>query len=429
MRKTVTEKKLEVITEKTLVCGIDIAKKVHWAQFVDWRGVPVGKAVRFENSKAGFEYIVAEAQRRCKQAGKKTLIMGMEPTGPYWKALAWWIKVEGLYVVGVNTHHTKQSKSLDDNSPTKNDKKDALVIARLVKDGRYFEPYLPEDVYAELRVASNNRIMLMKRQNAVKNRIVGMLDEYFPEFITVFKCPFQGKASLQILKVCPFPRYILELGMEGVLAEVKKAVRKTVGKKKVRQLLAAASVSVGVGHGLDSARMQLRLLLDELELLGNQLEQVETHMRELLEETGYKELLLGIDGVGTVSAASLLGEIGDPLRFDNPRQIHRMAGYNLVENSSGQSKGRTSISKRGRKQLRALLYRMAIVMVANNSELKKLYQYLRTRPENPLKSKQALIVISKKIITIVYRMLKTNTEYRPALVLGTARKQQLGLAA
>ena len=106
-----------------------------------------------------------------------------------------------------------------------------------------------------------------------------------------------------------------------------------------------------------------------------------------------------------------------------------MAGYNLVESSSGQNKSRTSISKRGRKNLRSLLYRMAMVMVSNNNELKQLYQYLRTRPDNPLKGKQALVVISKKIVTIIYRMLKTRTEYRPAIVLGEVRKQQLGLAA
>ncbi len=140
-------------------------------------------------------------------------------------------------------------------------------------------------------------------------------------------------------------------------------------------------------------------------------------------------MLVGIKGVGIVSAAAFLAEIGDPMRFDNPRQIHRMAGYNLVENSSGQNKSGTSISRRGRKQLRALLFRMAMVMVCRNNELKQLYQYLRTRPANPLKGKQALIVISKKIVTIMYQIIKTNAVYQPALVLGPVRKQQLGLAA
>lgn len=428
MKKTGMEK-LEAITSKTLIVGIDIAKNVHWAQLVDYRGIPIGKAVRIENNKTGFEHIVAETMDVCKTKGIENVLFGMEPTGPYWKALAWWLKTKGFKVVGVNTYHTKQAKELDDNSPTKNDKKDALVIARLVKDGRYFEPYLPEKVYGELRVTSNSRVRLVKRMNGIQNRMTGMLDEYFPEYTTVFKCPLKGKASMQILKSCSFPKFILELGMNGVLAEVKKAVKKSVGKKKVEKLMEAARHSVGVEYGLDSARLQLQMLIEELEFLQKQLDEVEKRMAELLQQTGYAEQLLGIKGIGIVSAASFLGEIGNPMRFDSPRQISRMAGYNLVENSSGQSKSGTCISKRGRKQLRALLYRMAMVMVARNNELKELYRYLTTRKNNPLKKKQALIVISKKIITIIYQILKTNKKYEPVLVLGGYRKEQISLAA
>lgn len=428
MKRTGMEK-LEAIGPKTMVGGIDIAKKVHWARFVDWRGIPIGKAIRIENNKEGFAHIVAEIERLRMQAGMEDVVLGMEPTGPYWKALAWRLKSMGLHVVTVNTHHTKQAKELDDNSPTKSDQKDALVIARLVKDGRYYEPYLPEDVYAELRVCANSRISLVRKMNSVKNRVTGLLDEYFPEFSSVFKKPLKGKASLHLLKTCPFPNHLLELGMEGVLAEVKKAVKKSVGKKKVVALLAVAKDSVGVTYGLESARMQLRLLVEELTFLSGQLEQIEARMDVLLEHTGYKEQLIGIKGIGVISAAAFLGEIGDPMRFDNPRQISRMAGYNLVENSSGQNKSGTSISKRGRKQLRALLYRMALVMVSKNNELKQLYQYLIGRKDNPLKKKQAMVVISKKIITIIYQMLKTNQDYQPTLVLGPVRREQLGLVA
>jgi len=76
----------------------------------------------------------------------------------------------------------------------------------------------------------------MKRHNAIKNTITAVLDEYFPEFGTVFKQPFKGKASMQVMKSCPFPSLILELGVDGVLAQIKKAVKKTVGFKKAKQL-------------------------------------------------------------------------------------------------------------------------------------------------------------------------------------------------
>ncbi|MBP2656564.1 MAG: transposase [Firmicutes bacterium] len=332
-------------------------------------------------------------------------------------------------MVMVNPYHTKRAKELDDNSPTKNDKKDALTIAKLVSDGRYYEVYMPQDVFAELRVLSTARISLMKRYNAIKNTITAMLDEYFPEIVTVFKNPLKGKAALQILKSCPFPALILKLGVEGILAEIKKAVKKTVGRKKAKQLLEVAKTSIGVGYGIASAKLKLGLMIEELELLIKQLEQIERAMEKALADIGFGDIILRIPGIGIVTAASFFGEIGDPMRFDNPRQISRMAGYNLVEDSSGKNKSGTVISKRGRKNLRNILYQIARTMVAVNNEMKELYVYLKTRSSNPLKRKQALVVIAKKVITVIYNLVKKKAEYRAELVLGEFRKNQIKQAA
>ena len=59
-----------------------------------------------------------------------------------------------------------------------------------------------------------------KRKKSIINTITAVLDEYFPEYGTVFKQPFKGKASMHLLKVCPIPKFILELGEDGVLDEI-----------------------------------------------------------------------------------------------------------------------------------------------------------------------------------------------------------------
>jgi transposase len=428
--KNRTNQRLEEITANTLVVGVDIAKSVQWARFVDCRGLEVGKAMSFKNDRQGFEKIVARIEAICNLNARRerydNVAIGMEPTGHYWKALD--LIKAGYRVVGVNPYHTKKSKELDDNSPTKNDAKDALTIARLVKDGRYFNPYLPQDVYAELRVLGNSRASIIKRGNAVKAGITAVLDEYFPEIWTVFKYPLKGKASRQILKACPFPANIISLGAEGVLAEFRKAVKKTVGAKKAGQLVAAAEQSIGVDCGLESSRLKMSWLLDDLEHAERHLADVETAMGEMLSATGYAEQMLGIKGIGVVTAAGFLGEVGDPLRFDSARQIANYAGYNLVEDSSGKSKSGTRISKRGRKQLRSALYQMAFTMVGQNAEMKLLYKHLTAREKNPLKKKQALVVVSKKIITVIYALLKKQDSYKPELVFGAVRKEMLSAA-
>ena len=427
--KNRTNQRLEEITAGTLIVGVDVAKSVQWARFVDYRGVEIGKALSFQNNRKGFESIVARIHEICKMKmlryAIETVMIGMEPTGHYWKALANYLIEAGYRVVGVNPYHTKKSKELDDNSPTKNDKKDAITIARLVKDGRFFDPYLPQEVYGELRGLTNARVSVMKRDSAVKNTITAILDEYFPEIWTVFKKPLKGKASRQILRSCPFPSLILAISEDDILVEIKKAVKKTVGIKKVRQLMSAAKDSVGVRYGLDAAKMRLGWLLDELDLIEKQLCEVEQAMGTALSETGYAAQILGIKGIGIVTAASFLGEVGDPLRFQNARQIANYAGYNLVEDSSGKSKSGTCISRRGRSQLRSVLYQMAFSMVGNNAEMKALYKHLTTRKANPLKKKQALVVISKKIITVIYSLLKKEDQYNPSLVLGAVRKEMM----
>lgn len=428
-KKNRSNKKLEAITFKTLVVGVDIAKHTQWARFVDCRGIEHGKAVRFENNKNGFYTILARIYEICKQEDFEKVVVGMEPTGHYWKAFAnFLMKQAKITVVLVNPYHTKKAKELDDNSQTKSDKKDALTIARLVKDGRYFETYLPHDVYAELRGLTTARNSINKRKRSVMNTITAVLDEYFPEFTEVFKHPFKGKASMHLLKVCPIPRYILELGEEGVLAEIRKAVKKTVGRKKAIQLVETAKESIGVDYGEYAARFKIQQMMEELELLIRQLEEVETKMAETLKKTEVSEYLLSIHGMGVVSLATCLGELGDPLRFEDARQMSRMAGYNLIEDSSGTNQSGTCISKRGRKNLRCVLYQIAVTMVATNKELRCLYDYLKTREKNPLKKMQALVVISKKVLTLIFTLSKKKEYYDPKLVFGAYRKSQLQAA-
>jgi transposase len=151
-------------------------------------------------------------------------------------------------------------------------------------------------------------------------------------------------------------------------------------------------------------------------------------MSKTLQATGISEYLLSIKGIGVVSLAVCLGEMGDPMRFHDPRQLSRLAGYNLIEDSSGKNKSGTCISKRGRKGLRRVLYQMALTSVAVNPEIRKLYHYLKTRAENPLKKMQALVVISKKLLTLIFALAKKKQYYDASKVFGEVRRNQLTAA-
>ncbi len=158
MKSNTQNAKIEAITEKTLVLGIDIGSEMHYARAFDYRGIEYSKKpFKFSNTEAGFvtfkEWILDLKERH----EKDKVIPGMEPTGHYWFNLGKFLQDNEMKPVLVNPHHVKKSKELDDNNPTKNDRKDPKVIAGLVREGRYMIPYLPDGVYADLRTASNIR--------------------------------------------------------------------------------------------------------------------------------------------------------------------------------------------------------------------------------------------------------------------------------
>ncbi|UNJ81243.1 Mobile element protein (plasmid) [Metabacillus dongyingensis] len=175
--------KISQITSETLIVGVDIAKHNHVARAQDFRGLELGKTCFFENTKEGFQSFLDWIDQLVKGCKLNQVIVGMEPTGHYWLNLAHLLKENDIKFVSVNPLHVKRSKELDDNSPTKNDVKDAKVIAQLVKDGRYAEPTIPQGVYAELRVAKKLRDLLNVDLQIVQGQIHNWLDRYFPEFI------------------------------------------------------------------------------------------------------------------------------------------------------------------------------------------------------------------------------------------------------
>ncbi len=104
-------------------------------------------------------------------------------------------------------------------------------------------------------------------------------------------------------------------------------------------------------------------------------------------------------------------------RFSHPKQIQKLAGLNLRENSSGEHKGQTTISKRGRKRLRALLFRAMLPLVAKNQEFKQLHKYYTTRSINPLKKIQSITALCGKLIRIFYAVMTKDIEYNPEKML------------
>lgn len=404
-------KRLNQLTDKTLIVGVDIAKEFHVARAQDIRGVEFGKSIKFNNSLPGYLEFESWIREIKLTENKEFVIVGMEPTGHYWLNIARYLKYKEEYtVVTVNPMHVKKIKELDDNNQTKTDKKDAKIIAQLVKDARYSTPNLLEGEYEELRNAKNLRQVVVKDLNRTKNQVHNWLDRYFPEYKEAY-VGWESKSFIKIIKKYIFPSEIQKVSPNEIYKMLPPKMRRGVGLKKIERLVTASKNSIGITEGLTFAEMEIKYLLEKHEGFIQQIKEIDNHVTGLCSNLEETKKIVQIKGIGIVTASGIVAELGDIRKYKNAKQIIKMAGLSLIENSSGKMKGKTSISRRGRKDLRRILYQVILGMIRSNIAFKEMYIYYTTRSKNQLTGKQAIIALCRKLLRIIHTIILKDIDY------------------
>lgn len=429
MKYNTQNEKIEAITDNTMVVGIDIGSEEHYARAFDNRGRELSvKPFSFHNDEEGFASLISWMEELKQKHDMRHVMPGMEPTGHYWFDLAAFLQKNDMRPVHVNPYHVKQSKELDDNNPNKTDRKDPKVIAGLVNEGRYSYPYIPEGIYAEIRSLSNQLAWSQKVLTGLKNRLARWFSIYFPEYREVYKNLY-AVSGMMILRKAPLPADIAALGVQGVNQIWRDAKMKAVGLKRAMTLVNAAMNSIGKTEGPEAARIELKNLLEDIDRYMNRINELMTLLTEKASEIPYIDKLLRIRGVGPKTAYGFIAEVGDIRRFDDPKQLQKLAGFAIVESSSGKHQGEHHISYRGRKRLRYVLYEAALSVVGQNPEFKGIYQYYTTRKLNPLKKMQALVAIACKLIRVFYVILAKGVDYDGTKMLNDIRRPQEDMKA
>lgn len=403
MKNNTRNERINQVNEHTLVIGIDIAKSTHYACAIDDRGREWGKPWKVPQSKEGFWAFAQVVREHMEAAGKTNVFVGFEATGHYWMNLAAFLDLLDWPYVLVNPMHVKRSKELDDNMPTKSDAKDARVIAKLLPSGNYWIPRKRSEIDHVMRRGAAVRERLRKDMAAIKNRMWRWTDLYFPEFPQVFRS--FGIQAQEILMQTPFPEDMIDVFLEDLLDAQKKAGAIYASRPKMKMLQEQAPQSIGLaGNGM--ARIEIQQLVEQLRLLEKQHNLV---VNELVEQaSGLPEFayLVSIPGISETLASELLAEVGSFSDYHSPRQLIKLAGLTLRENSSGQSQGQKKISKRGRRRLRTLLYKATLPLIQNNEAFRALYTHYHARPINPLTKKEALVVLCKKLLQVAHGLTR-----------------------
>lgn len=194
--------------------------------------------------------------------------------------------------VHVNPHHVKKSKELDDNNPNKSDGKDLKTITALVNEGRFSYPYIPTGICAEIRSLSTLRFQAQEKVTRIKNRIARWFAIYFPEYKVVYG-DLKAVSGRMILKAAQLPEDIGKLGVEGVNQIWRDAKLRGAGMKRAKTLVSAAEHSVGSKEAPEAARMELKNLLDDMDVYTSRLEELLQKLEGKLKERPYIDKLLG----------------------------------------------------------------------------------------------------------------------------------------
>ena len=170
------------------------------------------------------------------------------------------------------------------------------------------------------------------------------------------------------------------------------------------------------------------MLLKDKDVYASSVEELLGVIEEKLKEIPYIDKLMAIKGVGLVTVSGFIAEVGDIRRFDDPKQLQKLAGYAIVSNESGKHKGARRISYRVRKRLRYVVDEAALSLIGRNPEFKEIHEYYRTRKENPLKKMQSVVAIACKVIRIFYVILTKGVDYNPEKMMGDIRRPQIQAA-
>ena len=399
---------IENISSSHLVVGVDIAQEAHVARAVSYRGIALGSPLEFGSHDEGFRLFGRWIQDLLKSYKLSKIIVGMEPTGHYWLSLARWLSDQGIEAVLVNPHLVKKNKENRDNTPSKSDRKDALVIADMIKNGYYSPVRFNPEAYEELRILMSNRGTVTKRLNSAVNQIHRWVDIVFPELRQVFKI-LTCTSAIATLRLFPLPNEISRLTTEQVLTGWKQYVKRHSGVKRAEQLIMLAKCSVGATQALHAYKLHLGQLLEEYDLAQRQLEQIETELHLILQRIPYAQKLLQIRGINATSLAGILGEAGDLSGYAHGNALLRHAGLNLAEASSGKWRGKMVLSKRGRPRLRHFLYLMAMCMVMTNPDVRALHHH--HVEVKKLKKMKSIMKLCGKVARMLVGLAKSSEAY------------------
>ena len=389
-----------------LFVGIDIAKRNHEASVIAQDGSVVRKAMRFANSQAGYNKFMDMVRSL-----KEPVVFGMEATGHYWLTLYTHLRNDGFTVHVINPIQSDALRGMYIRK-TKTDSVDSVIIADVIRFGRYCETSVePGDLQA-MRELCRQRFYIIDMASDLKRKAIALLDQVFPEYEKLFSDTF-GASSMEILSQYTTPEEMLSVSSQQLAEILEKASRGRLGAEKAVEIQNAARNSFGIVMASSSFSLIIRQYIEQIRSLEASVDVFDAEIARLL--SGFDTQLTTITGVGPTLAAVILSEIGgDIRRFSSPAKLAAYAGVDPTVKQSGDFSGsRMKMSKRGSPYLRRAIWLASTVAAFKDPAIHALYERKRAEGKDHM---TVIGHVCRKMISIIFAVLRDNTPYVPAAI-------------
>lgn len=403
-----------------MLIGIDVSLRSHHVQLMDGAGRSLG-SFAVTNDQTGADTLIQRMLDTATKEQLQHLRIGMEATSNLGWHLAHYLKNElqsyeptiqsQVYVL--NARKVARFKKGYDTLP-KNDRINAWVIADHLRFGRL--PHEMKDIiqFEALQRLTRTRFHLMKN---IKRDKTYFLNQVFLKFSGMRQDnPFSntfGSTSLAVIQELE-PEQIMAMSMEELIEFLRdKGKNRFDNPEEITAYLKKIARS---SYRLDKAmadpvNISLATTLSVIQHMESEVKKLDKEIARIMK--GMTETLTSVKGIGPVFAAGILAEIGGIDRFRDHNDLAKYAGLVWNQTQSGEFEAEeTSRMRTGNKYLRYYLVQAADSVRKHDSEYRAFYQ--KKYDEVPKhKHKRALVLSARKLVRLVFMLLKTNKVYTP----------------
>lgn len=388
--------------------GIDISKRT--SVIAHYFEDKFQKEFTIQNNKNGYNQLL----KYLKKLNQPQLIF--ESTGVYSRGIVQFCQVNHVNYIEMNPLEAKfKTNSL---RSWKTDHSDAHKLAQLGLTLKSTNSLNTKDeIYFELRERTRFHLEIEKNQNRLKIQIIEILHQTFPGLEKLFKSRY-SIIALNIAKIYSHPSFVQQQDKDTLISNIFNSTEKGLSTRKAgnyaKKLFKIAHESYPSVKASSFLVKKVQLLIQQLKDSIEQLFQLDKEMIELAQELKCYKIIQSIPGIGELTAAMLIGELGDITHFKTNKQLNAYVGIDIKRYQSGSTHYRDTINKRGNKKARQLLFWIVMNIIRGqrnyDNHIVDYYYKLRKQP-NEKSHKTAIIACINRLLKTIHYLIMNQKLY------------------